>query len=94
MNSVFQSLFHTPELNRLLQVPLKDIPLAKDISQDANLLKILHDAFTDYINTTKTSIDTTNLVGSRRAYFPAFEEGRQGDAQEFLNALISRLGKN
>lgn len=93
MNSVFQSLFHTPELNRLLQVPLKDIPLAKDISKDANLIKILQEAFEDYRTTAQDAIDTNKLVSTRRTYFPNFGEGQQGDAQEFLNSFIGRLGE-
>jgi len=98
MNGIFQALFHTPELNRLLQLTLNDIPFAHNITKEASLLKILQKVFLDYMEfdyeeTKNISVSPQDLATARLRFFPQFRQGAQDDAFEFLSALISRLGE-
>lgn len=91
MNAVFQALFHTPELNRFLQVPFDKIPFAENVNKDQSLLKILHSTFDNYKNASEKGIvDTSSLANARTRDFP---KGAQADAQEYMSAFIDKLGE-
>jgi ubiquitin C-terminal hydrolase len=93
MNAIFQALFHTPELNKLLQLPINDMPFANDAFKTKSLLKTLHDVFADYMKPGPNKwISPQKLADARVEFYPQFEEGGQEDAPEFLESFFNRLG--